>query len=194
MINKYQECQKPRLRAHTSCPTVKRVSAGHIFPRINNNDRMEYGKGTTMRYCQIRPDYSGVGTKGPSSHPGGVYPGMYGRVYLSGGVYPGMYHGRTSQVVYTRVCTMVGYLSGGVPWWYMPGMGGIHPGICHLCTPGIHHSVYTPLYHPGYTTTMHVYHDQGVRCAPVPAKRALGSALRLITDMRRIEPFLLSKV
>ena len=107
----------------------------------------------------------------------GVYPGICLLTVSNSGVYPGIYHR-----VYLRVDTPIPQ---GVP------QGGYLPIYTRVCTPGIHHPVYTPSYHPGYT-----YHrTYPVTCTSVlrwwGRDDALGSTLRLVMlreTMRRIEP------
>jgi len=82
-----------------------------------------------------------------------------------------------------------GYAGGYYPPWYQGGYaGGIppcvpgrlcrrdtHPMYTTLCTPGIHHLVYTPLYHPGYTTIMSCTPSTSAPATSLPGRRALGS-------------------
>jgi len=76
---------------------------------------------------------------------------------------------------------------------YVPG--GVYPGGMPPYVPGgVYQGVYTLLCPPGYTVCMHVYHTQGVPCAPLPGEEALGSEERIVRKervMRRIEPSLL---
>jgi len=60
-----------------------------------------------------------------------------------------------------------------------------------LYTSLLYHGVYAGIYHPMYSRVHHpcytVYHDQGVRCTLLPDDGALGSTLRIVKAMRRIE-------
>jgi len=120
----------------------------------------------------------------------GVYIGWCTRVGI-----PRVYIGCIYQVVGILGCTWGVYTR----WW----VSRVHRVVYtwYICLPTMvrwySSLVYTPPCHPGYTTvyTVHtVYHDQGVRCAPLRREGALGSSPGLIREMRRIEPLRTLKV
>jgi len=71
----------------------------------------------------------------------------------------------------------------------------VYPAVYTYYVPGWYTLLYIPYYTVLGTPATHtVSHDQGVRCARCTGGEALGSVLRIIRDMRRIELLLFPKV